>query len=114
LKEIPRIEYVSIIAMEMTGSAYKNRDIVWIPYKKAFELISDGVIELIKNAIDVKLYNFPLCTVQKKYWTLCEKSISPHKVRYAETCDRCSVKSVCGGIFAGTFLLEKEELEAIL
>lgn len=114
LTEIPDIEYVSVIAMEMTGSAHKNRDIVWIPYKKSFELISDGIFRLIKNGIDVKLYNFPLCTVDKKYWTLCEKSISPQKVKFAEVCEKCLMREMCGGIFAGTYLLEKEELEAIV
>ena len=83
-------------------------------YKKSFELISDGIFELIKNGIDVKLYNFPLCTIDKKYWTLCEKSISPQKVRFAEGCDKCLMKELCGGVFAGTYLLEKEELEAIV
>lgn len=114
LSDIPNIEYVSVIAMEMTGSARKNKDIVWSPYKKSFELISEGIYTLIKSGIDVKLYNFPLCTVEKKYWTLCEKSISPQKVRFAEICDKCLMKDMCGGVFAGTYLLEKEELEAIV
>jgi His-Xaa-Ser system radical SAM maturase HxsC len=113
-EEIPSIEYVSIMAMEMTGNAYVNREIVWIPYKESFAEVGNAVDVLLENGIDVKLYNFPLCTVKHKYWTLCERSISPNKIRYAKICDECKVKNVCGGIFAGTFNLERGELEAQL
>lgn len=108
------IEYVSVIAMEMTGNARVNKDLVWVPYKESFDKISDSLRKMIANGIDVKLYNFPICTVNKSYWPLCEKSISTNKVRYAEVCDKCKYKTSCGGVFAGTFQFEKDELKAIL
>lgn len=114
ISQFKGIEYVSIIAMEMTGNARVNKEQVWIPYRETFDLIADAIRKLIANGVDVKLYNFPLCTVQKSFWTLCEKSISENKVRFAETCDACKYKDACGGVFAGTFQLEKDELKAIL
>lgn len=108
------IEYVSVIAMEMTGSARVNQEQVWIPYKKAFAYISNSVRNLIQNGIDVKLYNFPICTVERPFWTLCEKSISDNKVRFTEGCERCKYQNVCGGIFVGTLQLERDELRPIL
>ena len=114
INEIPEIEYVTVIAMEMTGNAYVNRDKVWITYSDVASKIEKGIIILIKSGIDVKLYNFPLCAVKKKFWTICEKSISPDKVRYTEKCNICTMKKACGGIFAGTILMEKEELKPIL
>ena len=108
------IEYVSVIAMEMTGNAWANKDQVWIPYREAFDSIAGSLKKMIENGINVKLYNFPICTVQKPFWTLCEKSISENKVRFAETCDECKYRTACGGVFAGTFQLEKDELKAIL
>lgn len=108
------IEYVSVIAMEMTGNALANKEKVWLPYKETFSLIGNAIKNMVKNSIDVKLYNFPLCTVDSSFWTLCEKSISPNKVRYATTCDDCKYRSVCGGVFAGTFKFEEDELRAIL
>lgn len=113
LSELSGIEYISIIAMEMTGSAYKNRDRVWISYKTAFSSMKNGLLKLIKGGIDVKLYNFPLCTVEHRFWPLCEKSISTEKIRYGNECDSCRYKAACGGVFAGTLLLEQEELKAI-
>ncbi len=100
--------------MEMTGNARVNKDKVWISYKKSFEVISESIRKLIENGINVKLYNFPICTVEKPFWTLCEKSISTNKVRFAETCNDCKYKVTCSGVFAGTFQLERDELKAIL
>ena len=113
IKELPDIAYVSVMAMELTGSAYHNRNEVWIPYRESFNRIADSILKLIRSGIDVKLYNFPLCTVHREFWPLCEKSISLDKVRYAEVCEACKFRNVCGGVFAGTFFLEKEELKAI-
>lgn len=114
INEFNGVEYVSIIAMEMTGTARTNIETVWIPYKETFSIIAPAVRKLIENGVDVKLYNFPLCTVQSSFWTLCEMSISENKVRYADTCENCKYKKNCGGVFAGTFHLERDELKAIL
>ena len=114
VREMPSVEYVSIMAMEMTGSARVNKEKVWIPYTQAATCIEKAIYTLIENSIDVKLYNFPLCTVRKEFWPLCEKSISPDKVRYAEDCNNCKMKDSCGGIFAGTVSMEKGELRAIV
>lgn len=107
------VEYVSVIAMEMTGTARVNLDQVWISYNEAFSRIAAPIRYMVKNGVDVKLYNFPLCTVTPPFWTLCEKSISDNKVRFAEQCDDCKYKSSCSGVFAGTLQLERDELKPI-
>ncbi|MDY4204141.1 His-Xaa-Ser system radical SAM maturase HxsC [Porcincola intestinalis] len=113
VKEFPEVDHVSIMAMEMTGSAYINRNVVWIPYKDSFNYVSKAVDIFIENAINVRLYNYPLCTVQPEYWTLCKKSISGRKIRYLEACFECKMKDACGGMFAGTRHLEESEIKAI-
>jgi His-Xaa-Ser system radical SAM maturase HxsC len=114
IEEFKGIEYVSVIAMEMTGNARVNKEQVWISYRQSMEVIASSLKKMIENGVDVKLYNFPICTVQKQFWTLCEKSISESKVRFAESCKNCKYKTACGGVFAGTFQLERDELKAIL
>lgn len=114
LTRLHGVEYVSVIAMEMTGSARTNKDQVWMTYKESFALIADSLCKLLEGGIDVKLYNFPLCTVEKRFWALCEKSISPSKVRFGKTCDGCRYHSSCSGLFAGTLRLEEDELEALV
>ena len=113
LRELKGIDYVSIIAMEMTGNARVNQNQVWIPYREAFASIKAAVRMMVENGMDVKLYNFPLCTVERSFWTLCERSISPNKVRFAEVCHSCKHREDCGGVFAGTMQFERDELEAI-
>lgn len=114
IKQFRNIEYVSVIAMEMTGNALKNKDKVWVSYKESFTLIANSIKKLVENGIDVKLYNFPICTVESPFWTLCKKSISTEKVRFADECVQCKYKKSCSGIFAGTFKLEKEDIKPIL
>ena len=113
VREFPGTEYVSIIAMEMTGSARIHRNEVWLPYSEAGRHIEDPVRYLIHNGMDVRLYNFPLCSVSKELWPLCCKSISDNKIRFAENCSCCRMKPSCGGVFAGTLLLEKGDLKPI-
>ena len=114
VKELSGVRYVSIMAMEMTGSAHVNRDMLWAPYRQTFAYVQPAIDTLVRHGIDVRIYNFPLCTVQREYWLLCKKSISTEKIRYHEVCERCTMKHHCGGVFAGTFTLEKEDLEPIL
>ena len=112
--ELSRVNYVSIMAMEMTGSAYINANKVWISYRESFAYVRPAIDILLRNGIDVRLYNFPLCTVDRDYRMLCARSISSWKIRYSNVCEKCTVKESCGGVFAGTFRLESEELETIL
>lgn len=110
VSEFIEIDHVSIMAMEMTGNAFVNKENVWISYKESFGMIEQSILLLIKKGIDVRLFNFPLCTVKSKYWTLCEKSISSDKIRYNSKCSNCVVRDACGGVFAGTYNMEKDEL----
>lgn len=110
LSELPGIYCVKFIGLEMLGNAAKNEARIWIPYPAAFQKAKPAINKLITGGIDVGLYNFPLCSVDKAYWPICSKSITDHKVKYAEQCELCSVKDACGGIFAGTYRLVKEEI----
>ena len=58
------------MAMEMTGNAHKNADTLWVPYRESFQFVKKGIDKLIESGIDVKLYNYPLCTVDRGYWML--------------------------------------------
>ena len=113
VSELPEVNCVKIMGLEMTGNAAKNFDQVWIDYATAFEHSKSGIDKLISAGIDVGLYNLPLCFVEKNYWGICEKSISPNKIRYSPECDTCYVKDACGGIFAGTIRLTKDLVKPV-
>lgn len=107
------VDVVQIMALEMRGCAAKNRDDVWVDYSQAFQTSSKAILKLILNSINVQLYNFPLCKVDKEYWPICAKSISDYKIKYYDSCECCSVKSICGGVFNTTLALTKMELNPI-
>ena len=113
VNKMKNVHHVCIMAMEMTGNAHVNKDSIWVEYRESFPYIKPAILKLIKQGIDVVLYNFPLCTVEKEFWTICANSITPSKVRYDEVCDCCRVKDACGGVFAGTFRLERNALKPI-
>lgn len=113
VNKLKGISCVKIMAMEMTGNAAKNRELVWIDYPDAFSACKEAIETLVSNGIDVGLYNFPLCSVDKRFWDICEKSISEHKIRYAPPCTECKVKDACGGVFSGTIRLAKEKIKSI-
>lgn len=104
------VKCVKFIGLEMTGNAAKNKESVWIDYPTAFGKSKHAIDILIESQIDVGIYNFPLCSVERRYRSLCEKSISPNKIRFAPQCDNCFVKDACGGIFSGTIRLAKNDI----
>lgn len=105
--------HVTIMATEMCGAAAVNRARVWIDYADAFEASKFAIKTLLAGGIDVRLYNFPLCKVERGYWSLCWKSISDHKIRYYEGCKICRVRDICGGVFGSTLNLTKMRLDPI-
>ena len=105
---------VKIIGLEMLGSASVNREKVWIPYRTAFTKAEEAIKQFTSQGIDVSLYNFPLCAVNQAYWHICEKSITDYKVRFAESCGNCTVRDACGGIFAGTYRMAKDDVTPIV
>lgn len=101
-KRYPNIRHVCIMGLEMLGNARINKDSVWIPYDKIMPYIESASDILLKSAIPVQLYNFPLCSISKKYQSLYVKSISGYKIVYPEECNTCLEKEMCGGFFNST------------
>lgn len=113
VREFPNIFSVKIMAMEMLGCAAANRNRLWIDYSKAFSYTRAITDKLIDYGIDVSYYNFPLCTVDKKYHLLCRKSIDKYKAKFLPQCEQCVLYDSCGGIFAGTLNYEKDDIVPI-
>jgi len=106
----PKVKQVTFMAMEMCGAAAINKELIWIDYETAAQYAQKAAIVLIRQGIKVLFYNFPLCKVNKGFWSLCADSITDYKIRYADTCGLCSVRSICGGVFSTTLGLTKMPL----
>ena len=108
--KFPSVLRVNFISLEVRGNCLINKNNVYISPKESFEHSRIAIQKLLRNGIDVGLYNYPLCNVDPGYWFLCKKSISPNKVRYPEKCDICSLKEKCGGMFITTMKAAKPEI----
>lgn len=113
VKELKNVKMVNIMALEMMGNAYKNRDDVWINFEEVQDYLYDSAIYLIKNGIPVNLYNFPLCNINEKLYSISHKSISDYKVRFKEECEKCLVKDMCGGFFNSTINVKSIKVKPI-
>ena len=110
VKHFPGVFCVNFVAMEMMGNAAKNREMLWIDYREVFQKAKPAVELLVEHGIDVQLYNFPLCAVERSYWSLAVKSITDYKIRYMEACEECQVREICGGFFVSTQKVMRPEV----
>ena len=96
------ITCVNFVGLEVRGNCAKNANQVYIDYHSAAQRIIPAADILISEGIDVGIYNYPLCLLDKRYWPIAEKSISSYKSKYYEECNECEVKESCCGIFQAT------------
>lgn len=113
VREIPQVKIVNIMALEMTGNAYKNREQVWINFEKVKEYLYKACITIIKAGIITNLYNFPLCNLDERLYSIAHKSITDYKIRYKEQCEECLAKESCGGFFNSTINVKEIEVKPI-
>ncbi len=112
-RNYPGLFCVNYIGMEMMGNAALNRESLWVDYSEAFNSAKYGIDYLVRNGIDVQLYNFPLCDINRGYWHIAAKSITDYKVRYMDECEQCAVKEICGGFFQSTKQIMKPKVHPI-
>lgn len=101
--EFKQIRTINIMGLEMLGNAFLHRESVWIEFEEISKYLQKIIELCFLYGIEPRLYNFPLCMFEEKYWTVYRKSISPHKIVYLDECADCPYRmSMCGGFFAST------------
>lgn len=100
--DLPNVNRVILMGLEMSGEALTNKDIVWIPFYEHEPILSETINILMLNNIQVYLYNYPLCYLKNKWWSISKDSISGWKKRYLEDCAMCKIKDKCPGFFEST------------
>jgi His-Xaa-Ser system radical SAM maturase HxsC len=99
-RNFPFVVHVAFMGMECTGLASTNLDQVWVdPTEYASELKS-AALHLHRRAINVSIYNLPLCLIPRALWKFSKNAISTWKNVYLNQCTVCRVHSNCGGVFA--------------
>ncbi len=109
-----KVYCINFIGLEPRGNCALNFDTVYIDHKSSFEKSKPAIQYLVSCGYDVGLYNYPLCAVDKDYWSIASKSISGYKNVYHKDCDRCDVKSICGGFFTAAMSIAKPQVHPII
>ena len=97
--KIPWISYWALMQLEPIGFARISFEEKFFDSSKQFEVIKLALDCARIRGISAKLYNFPYCSVEKRYRANTNKSISDWKNKYLETCDGCKEQEKCCGFF---------------
>lgn len=98
-RNLPFVDQVALMGLEMTGLARANFTEVWIdPADYQPELV-EATQTLASAHIITKIYNHQLCVLDERLWPFAVRSISDWKNDYLDLCRECSLRDACGGVF---------------
>lgn len=98
-RNYPFIDHLAIMGLEMTGEAKNNADRIWIdPVDYQIEILA-FTQEARRRGLPFSIYNHQLCILPEESRPYARKSISDWKQKYIKTCENCSQKNHCCGVF---------------
>jgi His-Xaa-Ser system radical SAM maturase HxsC len=112
-RNIPFVDQVALMGLEMIGFARANLDLVWIdPVDYQQELV-EAVQVLERAGVRTMIYNHQLCLLDRRLWSRAVRSISDWKNEYHPECLNCDVRSECGGFFFSAKYRMSDHIRAI-
>jgi His-Xaa-Ser system radical SAM maturase HxsC len=112
-RNLPFVEQVALMGLEMTGFARSNSDEVWIDPVSYQEELREATEILIDSQIRVRIYNHQLCVLDRALWPVAVRSISDWKAGYIDTCQSCALIEQCGGVFTTSGARVSKHLHAL-
>ena len=112
-QNFPTVRIVTFMGLETLGNCAKNLGQVYVSHDESWPSVRSAIRRLMLQGIQAQIYNYPLCAVDRGYWTLCRQSITPYKVRFPENCSECEAKKQCGGFFFSTLGVVKPQVSPI-
>lgn len=101
-RNLPFVDHVALMGLEMMGFVRMNLDALWIDPVDYQGDLHDAVAHLQRHGLNVSIYNHPLCVLDRRLWPVARKSISDWKNEYLAECDGCAARDSCGGFFASS------------
>jgi His-Xaa-Ser system radical SAM maturase HxsC len=98
-RNLPFVDQVALMGLEMTGLARPNSSEVWIDPVDYQSELTEATQCLADAGISTKIYNHQLCVLDRGLWPFAVRSISDWKNDYLPVCTTCSVREDCGGVF---------------
>jgi His-Xaa-Ser system radical SAM maturase HxsC len=99
-RNLPFVEQVALMGLEMTGLARANHEAVWIDPADYREELAEAALRLRDAGLRTRVYNHQLCVLDRRLWPMAVRSISDWKADYAAPCVSCRVREQCGGVFS--------------
>lgn len=107
------VDHVALMGLEITGFTRANLDRLWIDPIDYQRELYEAVTFLDDFGIHTSIYNLQLCLLDRRLWPFGVKSISDWKREYEPECARCSVRDLCGGLFASAKYRRSAHIAAI-
>lgn len=98
--KFPGADSLVLLFMEIEGEAEKNIKEVGITYTD-FKGCFVKIEELIPKFKEFRLYHFPLCVVNKRFWKYVWITLPQEEVAYPGQCKKCWCKLACLGVHKG-------------
>jgi His-Xaa-Ser system radical SAM maturase HxsC len=112
-RNLPFVEHVALMGLEMIGFARANMDEIWIDPVDYKQELTEATLLLDRLGIRVLIYNHQLCLIDRQIWPFAVKSISDWKNEYHSECLRCRVRDTCGGFFYSAKYRMSDHIQAI-
>lgn len=112
-RNLPYVEHVALMGLEMMGYVRMNLDALWIDPADYRAQLHDAVVILDRHGMNVSIYNHQLCVLNEDLWPFARKSISDWKNEYLRECAECAVRDQCGGFFASASLRRSRDIAPI-
>jgi His-Xaa-Ser system radical SAM maturase HxsC len=111
-RNLPFVEHVALMGLEMTGYTRLNLEALWIDPLDYSQELCEAVHLLAQAGMTVSIYNHPLCLLDRSLWPYARKSISDWKNIYPPVCQGCVARGDCGGFFASSELRRSDRIRA--
>jgi His-Xaa-Ser system radical SAM maturase HxsC len=112
-RNLPFVEQVALMGLEMIGFARANMEDIWIDPVEYREELKEAVSLLSRRGVKTMIYNHQLCLIDRELWPFTVRSISDWKNEYHPECGRCGVRDQCGGFFFSAKYKVSENVRAI-
>lgn len=112
-RNLPFVEQVALMGLEMIGFARANIEEVWIDPVEYRNELNEAVSLLSRRGVKTMVYNHQLCLIDRELWPFAVRSISDWKNEYHPECAKCGVADRCGGFFFSAKYKVSENIRAI-
>jgi His-Xaa-Ser system radical SAM maturase HxsC len=112
-RNLPFVNHVALMGLEMMGYTKGNIDALWIDPVEYQRELQECVNHLHRAGLTVSIYNHQLCVLDKSLWHFSRKSISDWKNIYLPNCEGCSVRQECGGFFSSSLFRYSNQIRPL-